>query len=187
MDSEVNQKINSVEKLVGSERSDKSLMDGLEKKADKSNIANHGIKEGNPDSKLRVNPKETNQSLRDSCKNINTEHDKCSVALEGKMLGNGYQNIHDSIAPTDNNDDSNVPPTRALGDGVMTSKNNVTEGSIQVVVGKDLEPVVSDLIKEISKQKLESYGGLLSLSMESKFENTIFNEDTDHLLNTESP
>ena len=122
-------------------------MYGLENNAEESDATKRVIRKRNPDSKLGVEPKKTDQSLRDGYENINTEHDKCSIALGGEILGNEYQDMHDSIAPTTNNDDSHVPTSAsgALGDDDITSKNIATEGSIQATVGKDSEPMVSEV------------------------------------------
>ena len=119
MESKIDQNINSVEIIVRSEIADKSSMDGLENNAEESNAMKRIIRERNPESKLGMDSKETDQSFRDIYENINTEHDKCSVALGGEMLGNEYQYMHDSIAPTANNDDSHVPTSASEALGMM--------------------------------------------------------------------
>ena len=113
----------------------------------------------NPDSKLGVEQKKTDQSLRNGYENINTEDDKCSITIGGKILGKEYRDRHDSIAPKTNNDESHkpTPVSGALGDDILTHAN----------VGMDLEPKESNRLEENSKEKLESHGEPHLLSMES--------------------
>ena len=90
--------------IVGSEIADKSSMDGLENNTEESNAMKRIIRERNPESKFGMDSKKTDQSFRDIYEDINTEHDKCSIALGGEMLENEYQDMHDSITPTANNE-----------------------------------------------------------------------------------
>ena len=100
----------------------------------------------NPDSKLGVEPKKTDQNLRNGYENINTEGDKCSITIGGEILRKEYRDRHDSIDPKTNNNVSHkpTPVSGALGDDILTPANVSTKESIQVTIGMDLEPKESN-------------------------------------------
>ena len=81
-------------------------MDGLENNVKKSNAMKQIIRERNPESKFGMNSKEVYQDSRNNYDDINTGHDKCFIALGKEMSRNEYQDIHDLIASTAND---NVP------------------------------------------------------------------------------
>ena len=143
----------------------------------------------NPDSKIGLEQKETDKNLRDGYENINIEDDKCSITIGGKILGKEYRDRHDSIDTKTNNNESHkpTPVSGALGDDILTHANVSDKENVQVTIGMDLEPKKSNHLEEYSKEKLESHGELQLLSVESDFDDTIFNDDIDHLVNTESP
>ena len=101
---EHDQDIESVKEDVETE--DKSSMDELENNMKESNKMKQIMRKRNPESKFGMNSKEVDQSSRNNYDDINTGRDKCFIALGREMSGNEYQDIHDIIASTAND---NVP------------------------------------------------------------------------------